>query len=239
MLDQDQPQAALDRRARLRGLVGRALGVAFVMTALAAAVVGCEDEPMMQSPNAGRPAGSAGAPAGSGAAAPRPGAPPAGAADAGADAAAAPELPPLPLREFSESDFSEGDRSRDPFRNFEQLFASQAKTRITIQRQVLVDRYALDELKLVGVVSRSPARALLTDPTGLGWVVKVGDFVGKPEIVHTGGPGGADIAINWRVDRIRDADVVFIREDPSHPEIPPTTRVIALRPTEGGSGPER
>jgi type IV pilus assembly protein PilP len=97
---------------------------------------------------------------------------------------------------------------------------------------VLVDRFALDELKLVGVVSRAPPRALLTDPGGLGWVVKVGDFVGKPEIVHTGGPSGADVAINWRVDRIRESDVVFIREDPSHPEIPPTTRVIALRPLE-------
>jgi type IV pilus assembly protein PilP len=101
---------------------------------------------------------------------------------------------------------------------------------VTIQRQVLVDRYALDELKLVGVVTRAPARALLTDPTGLGWVAKVGDFVGKAEVVHSGGPTGVDVAVNWRVDRIRESDVVFIREDPSHPEIPPTTRVIALRP---------
>ncbi|AUX46005.1 typeIV pilus assembly protein pilP [Sorangium cellulosum] len=144
--------------------------------------------------------------------------------------AGAPEMPPLPLREFQEADFSESDRSRDPFRSFESLFATQARGRVTIQRQVLIDRYALDELKLVGVVSRAPARALLTDPTGLGWVVKVGDFVGKAEIVHSGGLTGVDVAVNWRVDRIRDADVVFIREDPSHPEIPPTTRVVALRP---------
>ncbi len=40
---------------------------------------------------------------------------------------------------------------------------------------------------------------------------------------------GADVAVNWRVDRIREADVVFVREDPSHPEIPPTTRVVSLR----------
>ncbi|KYF77101.1 pilus assembly protein PilP, partial [Sorangium cellulosum] len=144
--------------------------------------------------------------------------------------AGAPEMPPLPLREFQEADFSESDRSRDPFRSFESLFATQARGRVTIQRQVLVDRFALDELKLVGVVSRAPARALVTDPTGLGWVIKVGDFVGKAEIVHAGGPTGVDVAVNWRVDRIRDSDVVFIREDPSHPEIPPTTRVIALRP---------
>ncbi|WP_437631221.1 pilus assembly protein PilP [Sorangium sp. So ce854] len=189
-------------------------------TAFSLALAGCEDEQIVTSSQMpGRPAPTASPPrAGASAAA-------SAAADAGA-----PELPPLPLREFQEADFSESDRSRDPFRSFESLFATQARGRVTIQRQVLVDRFALDELKLVGVVSRAPARALLTDPTGLGWVVKVGDFVGKAEIVHAGGPTGVDVAVNWRVDRIRDADVVFIREDPSHPEIPPTTRVIALRP---------
>ncbi|WP_437324128.1 pilus assembly protein PilP [Sorangium sp. So ce381] len=191
-------------------------------TAAALAIAGCGEEEPMTSSTQARPAGAP-------ASASPPRAPAAGAASAAADAGA-PELPPLPLREFQEADFSESDRSRDPFRSFESLFATQARGRVTIQRQVLVDRFALDELRLVGVVSRAPARALLTDPTGLGWVVKVGDFVGKAEIVHAGGPTGVDVAVNWRIDRIRDSDVVFIREDPSHPEIPPTTRVIALRP---------
>lgn len=227
------PQRAWSRRA-LRA--APALISALLLPFAVALSSGCgEDDPPPpppKSPQPNAPGAQAKPPA------PAPGAPQAaGGADAGADGAAAPELPPLPLREFAEADFSESDRNRDPFRTYESLFANQAKSKITIQRQVLVDRYALDELKLVGVVSRSPARALLTDPTGLGWVVKVGDFVGKAEIVHTGGPGGADVAINWRVDRIRDSDMVFIREDPAHPEIPPTTRVIALRPTdEGASG---
>ncbi|WP_437808689.1 pilus assembly protein PilP [Sorangium sp. So ce1078] len=198
-------------------------------TAVALSLTGCEDEPVVTSSQV-RPQG------GPQASASPPRAAAAGAASAAADAGA-PELPPLPLREFQEADFSESDRSRDPFRSFESLFATQARGRVTIQRQVLVDRFALDELKLVGVVSRAPARALLTDPTGLGWVVKVGDFVGKAEIVHAGGPTGVDVAVNWRVDRIRDSDVVFIREDPSHPEIPPTTRVIALRPLGEESDP--
>jgi type IV pilus assembly protein PilP len=173
-----------------------------------------------------------------------PGAPVAGGRDAGADGASSdPEnLPPLPAREFQESDFAESDRSRDPFRSFEGVFAAQAKGRVQVQRQVLVDRYALDELKLVGVVTRGSPRALFTDPTGFGWVAKVGDFIGKAEIVQAGGPAGMDVAINWRVDRIREGDVVFVREDPSHPEIPPTTRVIALYPVEdeaARSGPRR
>ncbi|WP_437990147.1 pilus assembly protein PilP [Sorangium sp. So ce145] len=191
-------------------------------TAAALALAGCEEEAPVTSSTRPRPPGAQ-------ASASPPRASAAGAGSAAADAGA-PELPPLPLREFQEADFSESDRSRDPFRSFESLFATQARGRVTIQRQVLVDRFALDELRLVGVVSRAPARALLTDPTGLGWVVKVGDFVGKAEIVHAGGPTGVDVAVNWRIDRIRDSDVVFIREDPSHPEIPPTTRVIALRP---------
>ncbi|EYF05763.1 pilus assembly protein PilP [Chondromyces apiculatus] len=207
------------RRLVRRFARGPMLAGALLLPTAMTLVAGCEEEAPVAPPTTVKPG------------APQAARPPSNprAADAGADAVAEPELPPLPLRDFSEADFSESERNRDPFRSYESLFASQAKTRITIQRQVLVDRYALDELKLVGVVSRSPARALLTDPTGLGWVVKVGDFIGKAEIVHTGGATGADVAINWRVDRIRESDVVLIREDPAHPEIPPTTRVVALR----------
>jgi type IV pilus assembly protein PilP len=154
----------------------------------------------------------------------------AGAADAGAESAMA----AIPTREVQEADFTESERSRDPFRSFESLFVQQNKVVGRLQRTVLVERYALDELKLTGIVSRGSARALLVDPTGLGWVAKVGDFIGRAELVHSGGPTGSDVAINWRVDRIRDSDVVFVREDPSHPEIPPTTRVVALRVDEGG-----
>lgn len=188
------------------------------------ALAGCGGDP----PKQGGPITIPGAPpAGSGQPAAAPGAP-AGTASAAASAG----MPPLPMREFQERDFAESDVNRDPFRNFAADLVAQSKTRITIQRKVLVDRYALEELKLVGLVNGNPSRALLVDPTGLGWVAKVGDFVGKPELVHSGGPTGTDVPINWRVDRIRGGDVVFVREDPSHPEIPPTTRVIALRALE-------
>lgn len=141
------------------------------------------------------------------------------------------DQPELPQRQFTEADFTETEKNRDPFRNFAAMFAQQAKGRSVVQREVVVDRYSLDELKLSGVVTRTQPRALFIDPNNVGWVVKVGDYVGKPEIVHTGGPSGVDIAINWRVDRIREGDVVFVREDPAHPEIAPVTRVISLFPT--------
>lgn len=158
---------------------------------------------------------------------------------AAASAAAAAEGAALPVRDFLEADFQETDRSRDPFRNFEHLFVQQARVQQPLQRKVLVDRYALDELRLVGLVSRGSPRALLVDPTGVGWSAKVGDFVGKAEIVHSGGPTGTDVAVNWRVDRVREADVVLVREDTSHPEIPPTTRVLALYPEGAPGSPNR
>ncbi|MBK8252265.1 MAG: pilus assembly protein PilP [Polyangiaceae bacterium] len=160
----------------------------------------------------------------------------AAAASASASASASGSAPALPPQEFTEADFTETDKSRDPFRSFAKTFLQQGKVRVTVQRVVLAERYALDELKPVGIVSRGDIKALLTDPTGLGWIVKIGDYVGKAELVHTGGPTGSDVAINWRVDRIRENDIVLVREDPSHPEIPPSTRVILLYPTDQTPG---
>ena len=203
--------------------------IALPLLAAAIVLVACGSD----APNGGpQPGGSAAPPGGIVAQASVAGA----TADAGAPIDPLAKLPPLPLREFQERDFAETDQSRDPFRSFVQVFVQQAASHSVLQRKVLVERYALDELHLVGIVLGSPSRALLTDPSTLGWVAKVGDFVGKSELVHAGGPTGTDVAVNWRVDRIRDGDVVFIREDPSHPEIPPTTRVIALRTPEEEAG---
>ncbi|MDC3955670.1 pilus assembly protein PilP [Polyangium jinanense] len=172
---------------------------------------------------------------------PSPGAAPDGGVgtDGGPQTAAKKDQPELPQREFVEADFTETEKNRDPFRGFASVFAQQAKGRAVVQRTVVIERYALDELKLSGLVTRSQPRALFIDPANVGWVVKVGDYVGKPEIVRTGGPAGIDVAINWRVDRIREGDVVFVREDPAHPEIAPVTRVIALFPEENAGNEAR
>src|SRR5579883_1783520 len=46
-------------------------------------------------------------------------------------------------------------------------------------------RYAVDELKLVGIVEAADgARAMLVDPRGKGWVVTQGEIIGRPEPVH-------------------------------------------------------
>ncbi|MEO9143470.1 MAG: pilus assembly protein PilP [Polyangiaceae bacterium] len=148
----------------------------------------------------------------------------AAASDAGVD------LPPLKPIEVTENDFVESDRNRDPFRSFASTFVSQAGMPIAAnQRTVLLSDYSLDELKLVAIgLSSDYPRAMLVDPTGKGWVVKRGDFVGRADTVRLGGANGAEYQLNWRVDRVRDGDLVLIREDPAQPAIPPATKVIPL-----------
>ena len=43
-------------------------------------------------------------------------------------------MPPLPMREFQESDFTETEKSRDPFRVFDKLLVRQAKGQVNLQR---------------------------------------------------------------------------------------------------------
>ncbi len=200
--------------------------------ALATFSAGCGDEPAQQPPQgAGGPAGT-----------PPPAIPqtPAAPRTRGqGDAEPMPSnLPPLPVRDIQERDFTESSLNRDPFRSYSDSFKiPPGLPKPTINKDVLIGRYALDELKIVGIVTGGAGRVLIDDPTGLGWVIKVGDYVGKSEVVHSGGSSGNDVSVNWRVDRIRPNDVVFVREDPSRPDVPPTTRVLSMR-TEDELNPQ-
>jgi type IV pilus assembly protein PilP len=170
-------------------------------------------------------AGGAGAkPAASASAAGKP-------AAAAAGKPAAKDLPPPPKFEIVEAEFTESERSRDPFRSFSKVFKEENKGAAKSQREVVLSQFGIDELKLIGIVTRAePAKAMLVDPRGTGYVVQRGQFVGKADIVQAAGRTGASYEINWRVDRIRDGDIVLIREDPSNPDVPSATRVIPLRP---------
>jgi type IV pilus assembly protein PilP len=141
-----------------------------------------------------------------------------------------------PKVDFREDDFAETEHSRDPFRSFAKLFSEQSKLRVRSQRQVLLDHYAVDDLKLIGLVTNTDTpRAMLVDPTGKGWVVTKGQFICRPEVVHASGPGGVDYELNWKIERIREGDLVLVREDPAHSDVPAATRVISLRVPEGES----
>lgn len=155
--------------------------------------------------------------------------------DAGAVAPVATlSAPPIARMEFAENDFVESDRNRDPFRTFIATFAPPESKRVAQnQRAVILPQHSIDELKLVAIVTGGEyPRAMVVDPSGKGWVLKRGDYVGRPEIVHIGGANGADYQLNWRVDKVRDGDLVFLREDPAQPGIPPATRVVTLHPEQ-------
>jgi type IV pilus assembly protein PilP len=178
-------------------------------------LAGCGDEP---------PPASVKPPAVNPPAAPTPATAPSARADAAKDA-------PAPKFEIVESEFTESERSRDPFRSFVDVFKAENKGTAKSQREVVLSQFAIDELKLIGIVTRAePAKAMLVDPGGTGHVVQRGQFVGKADIVQAAGRTGASYEINWRVDRIRDGDIVLVREDPANPDVPSATRVIPLRP---------
>jgi type IV pilus assembly protein PilP len=151
-------------------------------------------------------------------------------AEAKPDAGGAPAVAAAPKMDFGENDFTESDRNRDPFRSYATVLGPEVKKVAHVQKEVILPQFSLDELKLVAIVTGGDyPRAMVIDPAGKGWVIKRGDWVGRPEVVHIGGANGTDYQINWRVNKVRDGDIVFTREDPAQPGIPPASRVIALR----------
>jgi type IV pilus assembly protein PilP len=193
----------------------RSLASAACSGVLATLLAGCSADKVLNAANTGSTA-----------------APVASAAPSATVAALAP--PPIARMDFAENDFVESDRNRDPFRTYIATFAPPERQRTAQnQRAVVLPQFSIDELKLVAIVTGGDyPRAMVIDPGGKGWVLKRGDFVGRPEIVHIGGANGADYQLNWRVDKVRDGDLVFLREDPAQPGIPPATRVVTLHPEQ-------
>lgn len=127
--------------------------------------------------------------------------------------------PSVPRGPIDERALEESERSRDPFQAYAQRSAPPPEdTRPRKSR-----RHSIEQLKVVGLVTKSGApRAMLLDPQGKGWIVSVGDLVGRAEVVR-------DRAVSWRVDRIREGEVVLVRDDALGAGDPAATRVLALR----------
>ena len=212
-----------DTRALLklrRGASRAALTAFAAIVALGAAPLGCGNNPPPPLPAAAAPAGPAVvAPAA-----------PAASVNAPSDAGGGPVQKGL---EYTENDFVESDNNRDPFRSFTTTAGDKSVKPIANQRKVELPEYAVDELKLVGIVQAGDGNsAMFLPPTGKGTIVHKGDYVGRAEIVHVGGANGPEYPINWRIEKIRDGDVVLIREDPNNSAIPPVSRVILLHPDQ-------
>ena len=169
--------------------------------------------------------------------------------------------------ELGPNTFVESDRSRDPFRS---SMLTEHVTAVVVpnQRHVELPQYSIDELKLQGIILSGGAgaigcrdrtgaigaacpRALFVDPRGSPHVLTRGDYYGKPELVHTGGANGTDYQLNWRIDRIREAEfqcpddandlapagrhrlctrfeVNIIREDPPNATTAPARRTLLV-----------
>ncbi len=135
---------------------------------------------------------------------------------------------------FNEGDFTESDSSRDPFHPFAQVVKPTGDTKVVPQYQVVLEKYAIDELKLVAIVNAGDGyRAMFVDPSGKGHVVTRGMHIGRGEVVKLGPGAMSSYPLYWKVDRIKASDVVLVREDTLHPDVAPTYREIPLH-TEGG-----
>jgi type IV pilus assembly protein PilP len=128
---------------------------------------------------------------------------------------------------YQDDDFVESNVNRDPFRSFAKIF--RVRPLEAPQRTVIMPTVGVDELALIAIVSGvTTPRAMFLDGAGVGYAVERGDYIGRGDTIQTGGEDGISVVLNWRVDRIRDGEVVLTREDPTAPNRPPLTRVLAL-----------
>lgn len=150
----------------------------------------------------------------------------AGPAPAAAAPAAAAGQTKLALRD---DDFVESDRNRDPFRSFSLTPGVRGDEAIPMdpQRPVVMPDTAVEEMRLIAVVlGLSRPKAMLTAPDGVGYVVQRGDYLGKPKVLTA--TGSVPMTLNWRVDRIREHEIVLTRQDPTDGSHTPMSRVITM-----------
>jgi len=145
-------------------------------------------------------------------------------------AAAKPAAAPAKLEAlaFKDDDFVESERHRDPFRSFAlgNRSTNVADAPPDNQRSVIMPDTAVEEMKLIAVISGlTRPKAMLTDTHNVGYVVQRGDYVGRPKVFQT--TGSVAMTLNWRVERIRDNEVVLTRQDPTEGR-PPLSRVISM-----------
>lgn len=153
------------------------------------------------------------------------------AAGSGKPAVAAPSAPVSALEKLvlRDEDFVESERNRDPFRSYSLSTGKPGTPEPVIdpQRPVVMPDTAVEEMRLIAVVlGLSRPKAMLTAPDGVGYVVQRGDYLGKPKVLQA--TGSVPMTLNWRVDRIREHEVVLTRQDPTDASHTPMSRVITM-----------
>ena len=88
-------------------------------------------------------------------------------------------------RQLTNEDFVENENNRDPFRSFLGAFAGVIE--VKKQHQIVFQKFALDELKLIAVITGegAPAKAMFVDPGGMGVTIERGNHVSKSDALVT------------------------------------------------------
>ncbi len=130
---------------------------------------------------------------------------------------------------YTDEDFVELEAdNRDPFRAFQDAFRQRDNTPGP-QYRVTMPTTSIDEMRLIALITGTgQPRAMLLDQVGVGHVVRNGDYIGRSEVIQTGGNDSMPVRLNWRVERIRRGEIVLARRDPTDPDRPPLTRSIPL-----------
>ena len=125
-------------------------------------------------------------------------------------------------RQLTKEDFTESEANRDPFRSFLSTFAVQVAVNRNQRHAIVLEKFALDELKLIAIVSgEGPAKAMFVDPGGKGVAVSRGDHVSKSDAL---------------VERIAPDRVYFrVEEDLGGEKTKATERVIELHAGEAAT----
>ena len=108
--------------------------------------------------------------------------------------------PTYPDEAFVEIDVQQ----RDPFRRFE-IEVIAAPTVESIMSDTSVD-----EMRVLGIITGGlGGRAMIADRSGVGYTVRARQYIGRPETVQVGGSDGIAVPLVWRVDRIREREIVL------------------------------
>ena len=127
---------------------------------------------------------------------------------------------------YKDEDFVASIRNRDPFQSYSVQF--KAKAPDEMQRRVIMSTTSIEDMRLIAIVTGiAQPKAMLVDPSDVGHVVERGDYIGRPKVVQA--TGSVSMAINWRVDRIRDNEVVLTQQDPTDPTRAALTKIIPLK----------
>lgn len=186
---------------------------------LVALTSACGDDEAAPAPSGGRGLGGGAPPSGQAAAA--------GGGNPGQGGAQPEDEGPRRLEAvtYRDEDFVESERNRDPFRSYMTTFEVRAPE--AVQRNVVMPTTAIESMRLIAVITGVPRpKAMLVDPLGTGHTVERGMYIGRPQVIQA--TGSVSMTLNWRVDRIRENEVVLTRQDPTDPSRPPLTRVIPL-----------